>query len=338
MEESVKLIEMGESPARGDLPAKTHRMSWLGEELTKFYVVSFMHVSVQTMALERALGFAKRSVFKSSVSSISDDAILVVYNKGKDRLNSSEVTSGMQREYREEQAIKKKRALMREKEGMLSTSRFHDKVGDVASFKEKIQVKHEGERCKQVMLAVARYQARLEEFYHQPLPKIKVIVANFLGQLKGVTEDEKEETASLIVDVETTTLKVGPLKERMVLCYTEERFFELFALADSLTRDEVSRCPADLSSFDKTRILDIAVSLPLLNKHQLRSLTAEQFAWLRVPTLTSLLEILSVPKDGAKLAKLKKGELVNMLLEHLHPQGMLVVSRRYIYALIRSYL
>mmetsp|Transcript_29450 Transcript_29450/g.49480 ORF Transcript_29450/g.49480 Transcript_29450/m.49480 type:complete len:191 (-) Transcript_29450:567-1139(-) len=133
MNEPVELIKMGESPARGEVPAKTHHMSWLGEELTKFYVVSFMHVSVQTMALERALGFAKRSVFKSSVSSISDDAILVVYNKGKDRLNSSEVTSGMQMEYREEQAIKKKRALLREKEGMLSTSRFHDKVGDVAS-------------------------------------------------------------------------------------------------------------------------------------------------------------------------------------------------------------
>jgi hypothetical protein len=62
-------------------------------------------------------------------------------------------------------------------------------------------------------------------------------------------------------------------------------------------------------------IFDIAVSLPLLNIDQLRSLTAEQVAWFRVGTLNSVLENLRFPKDGAKL----KGELVNKLLEYLHP-------------------
>ena len=55
--EPLDYIEMGESPARGEVPAECHFMAWHGEELTKFYVVSFCHVSVQTMALERALGF-----------------------------------------------------------------------------------------------------------------------------------------------------------------------------------------------------------------------------------------------------------------------------------------
>jgi len=184
----MELREVGRTPARGEHPEKVHKIAWHGEQLMKFYIENFSHVSVQTMALERALGFAKRVVFKASVSFISCEAILMIYNRGRTLLSGNDLTSGMQQEYREKKAAKKERTLAKAAKGILQKSRFYDKVGDVSEVLRKVEEKEEGAREKRIVQDIVQFRSRCMKFFGQPLVKVKAVFKKYMAFLMGSDE------------------------------------------------------------------------------------------------------------------------------------------------------
>ena len=235
----------------------------------------------------------------------------MIYNRGRTLLSGSDLTSGMQQEYREQKAAKRERTLAKAAKGILQKSRFYDKVGDVSEVLRKVEEKEEGAREKGIVQNIVQFRSRSMKFFGQPLAKVKVVFKKYITFLMG-----SDGTADPLIEL-SKDMDMVELEAELSLGENKEgRLKALFDFADKDTRDAVSSMPPDLSLWDKPTLLENASALHYMSEAQLGSLSATQVAWLTVPTVDVLLAYLKIDVGTSKLLKSEK---VQKLLGHLHP-------------------